>query len=74
MTNAFRSAVEAHDPDAFPALLAPEVVFPYDLKALAAEMVGHFWPIPHAQLYRDAPSWPNAASSPSRRAAAASST
>lgn len=28
---------------------------PYDLKALAAETVGHFWPIPHAQLYRDAP-------------------
>jgi DNA-binding PadR family transcriptional regulator len=28
---------------------------PYELKALAAETVGHFWPIPHAQLYRDAP-------------------
>lgn len=28
---------------------------PYELKARVAESVGFFWPIPHAQLYRDAP-------------------
>jgi DNA-binding PadR family transcriptional regulator len=28
---------------------------PYDLKARVADSVGHFWPIPRAQLYRDAP-------------------
>ena len=27
----------------------------YELKARVAESVGAFWPIPHAQLYRDAP-------------------
>lgn len=26
---------------------------PYELKARVAESVGIFWPIPHAQLYRD---------------------
>jgi DNA-binding PadR family transcriptional regulator len=26
---------------------------PYELKARVAESVGFFWPIPHAQLYRD---------------------
>jgi DNA-binding PadR family transcriptional regulator len=28
---------------------------PYELKARVAQSVGFFWPIPHAQLYRDAP-------------------
>ncbi|MFJ8623466.1 PadR family transcriptional regulator [Kitasatospora sp. NPDC093550] len=28
---------------------------PYDLKAGVEESVGHYWPIPHAQLYRDPP-------------------
>ena len=26
---------------------------PYELKARVAESIGFFWPIPHAQLYRD---------------------
>jgi DNA-binding PadR family transcriptional regulator len=28
---------------------------PYDLKAEVERTVGHYWPIPHAQLYRDPP-------------------
>lgn len=28
---------------------------PYELKARVEESVGYFWPIPHAQLYRDPP-------------------
>lgn len=28
---------------------------PYELKARVADSVGFFWPVPHAQLYRDAP-------------------
>jgi DNA-binding PadR family transcriptional regulator len=28
---------------------------PYDLKAKVEGSVGHYWPIPHAQLYRDPP-------------------
>ncbi|MGW7381852.1 PadR family transcriptional regulator [Streptomyces sp. NPDC054794] len=28
---------------------------PYDLKAKVEASVGHYWPIPHAQLYRDPP-------------------
>jgi DNA-binding PadR family transcriptional regulator len=28
---------------------------PYELKARVEESVGHYWPIPHAQLYRDPP-------------------
>jgi DNA-binding PadR family transcriptional regulator len=28
---------------------------PYELKARVEESVGFFWPIPHAQLYRDPP-------------------
>ena len=28
---------------------------PYELKARVAQSVGFLWPIPHAQLYRDAP-------------------
>ncbi|PBC66187.1 PadR family transcriptional regulator [Streptomyces sp. TLI_235] len=28
---------------------------PYELKARVESSVGHYWPIPHAQLYRDPP-------------------
>jgi DNA-binding PadR family transcriptional regulator len=28
---------------------------PYELKARVEESVGYYWPIPHAQLYRDPP-------------------
>lgn len=46
MTTAFRAAVEAQDPDAFPALLAPDVVFrspvafkPYEGRPLVAAIL-----------------------------------
>lgn len=46
MTTSFRSAVEAHDPEAFPALLAPDVTFrspvafkPYEGRDLVAAIL-----------------------------------